>query len=454
MIKILLVDDEPSILSVLTTLLRKQDYDVKPLSEGAEAVEVVKDEKFDLVLTDIRMSPVDGLQVLKAMQEVQPQTPVILLTGFGSVKTAVDAMKGGAFDYVTKPFKVDELLMTVKRALEYHNVMLENTVLRNQLEAKYRLDNIVATSESMRKVCDMVERIAPSNATVLVMGESGTGKELIAKAIHSYSNRRDKEFIAVNCAAMPEPLLESEMFGHVKGSFTGASADKKGLFEAADGGTIFLDEISSMPLSIQAKFLRVLQDKQIRRVGGTQSQEVDVRVIAASNESLEEKIKTDQFREDLYYRISVIPIVIEPLRKRPDDILPLVSYFIQREKKQGGETPGMDKLAQLTLEHYDWPGNVRELENAIRHAMAFATDNTIRREDLPAKIIDATKDVENADAVGKRIDGERGRSLKAFLKHKEREYVIDILESMGGDKQKAADKLNISVQTLNRKIQA
>jgi len=451
-VKILLVDDEPSILSVLTTLLRKQDYEVKPVNKGEEALEIIKDDKFDLLLTDIRMSPVDGLQLLKSMQDIQPQTPVILITGYGSVQTAVEAMKGGAFDYVTKPFKVDELLLTVKLVLESHNVMLENTVLKNQLEAKYRLDNIVATSESMRKVCDMVERIAPSNATVLVRGESGTGKELIAKAIHSYSNRRDKPFIPVNCAAMPEPLLESEMFGHVKGSFTGASADKKGLFEAAEGGTIFLDEIGSMPLSIQAKFLRVLQDKQIRRVGGTESVEVDVRVIAASNESIEKKIENETFREDLYYRISVIPIVIDPLRKRREDILPLVSYFIQQEKKDGEETPTIDAKAQKTLEIYDWPGNVRELENAIRHAIAFASDNNISRNDLPTKIVEATKSVEQ-ESSPKGLEGERGKSLKAFLRNKEKEYIEGVIENLDGDKEKAAKTLNISMTALQRKLE-
>ena len=453
MVRILLVDDEISILNVLTTLLRKQDYEVEPVSSGTVALEKIKAEKFDMLLTDIRMSPVDGLELLRSMCEFQPQAPVILLTGYGSAQTAVDAMKGGAFDYVTKPFKVDELLLTVKRALEYHNVMLENTVLRNQLDAKYRLDNIVATSDSMRKVCDMVERIAPTVATVLVMGESGTGKELIAKAIHSYSNRRDEAFIPVNCAAMPEPLLESEMFGHVKGAFTGASADKMGLFEAADGGTIFLDEIGSMPMSIQAKFLRVLQDKEIRRVGGTKSIKVDVRIVAASNESLEGMIEKGTFREDLYYRISVIPIVIEPLRKRRKDILPLVSYFIQQEKKPGSETPRMGMHAQRTFESYNWPGNVRELENAVRHALAFSSDNKITRDNLPVKIINATEDVGSENDADKMIEKSRWKSLKAFLRHKEKEYVSNIIEKMGGDKEKAAAALNISMATLYRKLE-
>jgi DNA-binding NtrC family response regulator len=434
-------------------LLRKQDYEVEPVSSGTVALEKIKAEKFDMLLTDIRMSPVDGLELLRSMCEFQPQAPVILLTGYGSAQTAVDAMKGGAFDYVTKPFKVDELLLTVKRALEYHNVMLENTVLRNQLDAKYRLDNIVATSDSMRKVCDMVERIAPTVATVLVMGESGTGKELIAKAIHSYSNRRDEAFIPVNCAAMPEPLLESEMFGHVKGAFTGASADKMGLFEAADGGTIFLDEIGSMPMSIQAKFLRVLQDKEIRRVGGTKSIKVDVRIVAASNESLEGMIEKGTFREDLYYRISVIPIVIEPLRKRRKDILPLVSYFIQQEKKPGSETPRMGMHAQRTFESYNWPGNVRELENAVRHALAFSSDNKITRDNLPVKIINATEDVGSENDADKMIEKSRWKSLKAFLRHKEKEYVSNIIEKMGGDKEKAAAALNISMATLYRKLE-
>ncbi len=451
MSRILVVDDEPSILNVLATLLRKQGHEVVPSGGGEGAIELVRKESFDLMLSDIKMEPVNGLELLRAMRDANPGTSVILLTGYGSIKTAVEAMKGGAFDYVTKPFKVDELLLTVDRALRYHDVMNENVQLKEQLEGRYRLENIVAQSASMRKVCDMIERVAPTDATALIIGESGTGKELVAKAIHAYSKRKGKPFVPVNCAAMPEPLLESEMFGHVKGAFTGASAQKEGLFEAAAGGTIFLDEIGAMPLSIQAKFLRVLQDKHIRKVGGTESYPIDVRVIAATNEPLERKIDKDEFREDLYYRISVIPITIAPLRDRREDILPLVSVFVHNESRAESEKIGIDQAAQQVLEAYDWPGNVRELENAVRHALTFAKDNRIRREDLPAKVLDAVGHL-GADAAQREAEDFRGKSLKAFLRSKEREYVKAVIGKMDGDKAKAAEALNISLATLYRKL--
>ncbi len=451
--RLLIVDDEPSILNVLATLLRKQGYEVVPEGNSEIAVNLIKQEKFDLMLTDIKMPKVNGLQLLAEMTKHHPQTAVILLTGYGSVQTAVEAMKGGAFDYITKPFKVDELLMTVKRAMDYHNVVEENVDLKAKLESRFRLDNIVAVSDSMRKVCEMVEQVAPTDATVLIVGESGTGKELVAKAIHTSSRRKDKKFIAVNCAAMPEPLLESEMFGHVKGAFTGASVDKTGLFEAANSGTMFLDEIGAMPQSIQAKFLRVLQDKQIRKVGGTDSTTVDVRVVAATNEPLENKIKLNEFREDLYYRLSVIPIEIPPLRHRRDDILELASFFIQRIQQEKNETelPIIEADARNILEAYDWPGNVRELENAIRHAATFAQNNIIRKENLPAKILSAVGNV-TVSSTKTQVEDFRGKSLKAFLRAKEKEYLSAVIGNMSGDKEKAAKALKISLATLYRKL--
>jgi len=447
----LLVDDEPSILNVLTALLRKQGYEVTPAGSGEKAMEFIREERFDLMLTDIRMDKISGLDLLREMRQRYPGTAIIILTGMGSVETAVEAMRGGAFDYVTKPFKVDELVLTIQRALEYHNVMEENVVLKAQLESRYRMGDMVAVSPGMRKVCDMIEKVAPTDVTVLVTGESGTGKDLVAKAIHTYSLRKDNKYIPVNCAAMPEPLLESEMFGHVKGAFTGASSDKVGLFEAAHGGTIFLDEIGSMPLSIQAKFLRVLQDKQIRRVGGTTTHKVDVRVVVATNEPLEKKIEEGKFREDLYYRISVIPITIDPLRKRREDILPMMAYFIERERGKENH-PRLDSAAQRALMMYDWPGNVRELENAMHHALAFSKDNLITFEVLPERIQRAVE--RSAAASGLKGEGEgfRGQSLKAFLRKKEQDYVLMVINNMGGDKEKAARALNVSLATLYRKI--
>ena len=405
------------------------------------------------MITDIRMSPVDGMQLLKQSRRERAGAAVIMLTAYGSVETAVEAMKEGAFDYVTKPFKVDELLITVKRALEYINIVAENVSLKQQLESRYQFENIVADSPAMRSVCEMIERVAPTDTTVLVLGESGTGKELVAKAIHAYSLRKTKTFVPINCAAMPEALLESELFGHVKGAFTGATSNKEGLFEAANGGTIFLDEVGSMPLSLQGKLLRVLQEREIRPVGGIQTTSVDVRVLAATNDDLEEKIKNNEFREDLFYRLSVIPITISPLRERREDILPLAYHIIRSTVGENGTPPEMDAESQLVLERYAWPGNVRELENAVRHAMTFGSDGRITRAELPARIVESISEGDlSGDLAGIVNDEYRGKSLKAFLRQKEKEYLEMVLEMMDGDKEAAAKSLKISLATLYRKL--
>jgi DNA-binding NtrC family response regulator len=393
------------------------------------------------------------MQLLKQARREKPGSAVIMLTAYGSVETAVEAMKEGAFDYVTKPFKVDELLITVKRALEYINIVAENASLRAQLETRYHFENIVAESPAMRSVCEMIERVAPTDTTILILGESGTGKELVAKAVHAYSLRKTKAFVPINCAAMPEPLLESELFGHVKGAFTGATSNKEGLFEAANGGTIFLDEIGSMPLNLQGKLLRVLQELEIRKVGGTQTISVDVRVLAATNDELEEQIRQGVFREDLFYRLSVIPIEIKPLRDRREDILPLVYHIMRSTVGQNGTLPELDGESQLILERYAWPGNVRELENAVRHAMTFGSEGSITKSELPARIVQAMADGDMT--VERRSDSAeeyRGKSLKAFLRHKEKEYLQMVLDLMEGDKDKAAKALKISLATLYRKL--
>jgi DNA-binding NtrC family response regulator len=452
MARILLVDDEPSILSVLSTLLKAEGHEVVPALGGDKAEVILKDQEFDLMISDIRMSPVDGMQLLTMAHREYPRMAVIMITAYGSVETAVEAMKQGAFDYVTKPFKVDELLITVQRALEYNSALAENVNLKAKLEARYHFENIIAESPAMRKVCEMIERVAPTDATVLIQGESGTGKELVAKAIHAYSKRKKKPFVPINCAAMPEPLLESEMFGHVKGAFTGASTNKEGLFEAANGGTIFLDEIGSMPASIQGKLLRVLQEKEIRQVGGTKTISVDVRVLAATNERLESLMEEGTFREDLYYRLSVIPIEIAPLRERREDILPLVYHVMRDEVGEGRELPELDPSAQMIVEQYDWPGNVRELENALRHACTFAKEGKIRREDLPAKIVNAVDTGGTLPTGTLSPDQYRGKSLKGFLRSKEKEYLSQVLSYMDGDKEAAAKALKISLATLYRKL--
>ena len=453
MSRIVLVDDEPSILSVLTTLLKAEGHDVLSCRGGEKAQEMIRNEVFDLMISDIRMSPIDGMQLLKQARREKPGSAVIMLTAYGSVETAVEAMKEGAFDYVTKPFKVDELLITVKRALEYINIVAENVSLKAQLESRYHFENIVAESPAMRSVCEMIERVAPTDTTVLVLGESGTGKELVAKAIHSYSLRKTKPFVPINCAAMPEPLLESELFGHVKGAFTGATSNKEGLFEAANGGTIFLDEIGSMPINLQGKLLRVLQEREIRKVGGTQTVSVDVRVLAATNDKLEEQLKKGAFREDLFYRLSVIPIEIKPLRDRREDILPLVYHIMRSTVGQNGQLPELDAEVQLVIERYNWPGNVRELENAVRHALTFGTDGKITKNELPARIVEAIADGEvNLDPRQESAEEYRGKSLKAFLRQKEKEYLQMVLDLLDGDKEQAAKSLKISLATLYRKL--
>jgi two-component system, NtrC family, response regulator PilR len=451
MSRILLVDDEPSILSVLSTLMRSQGFEVVPVLGGDKAKDILTSEQFDLMISDIRMSPVDGIELLKYAKSVKPGMSAIMITAYASVETAVEAMKLGAFDYVTKPFKVDELLITVQRALEYRRAISENEELKAQIHASYGFENMVAESADMRKICDMVKRVAPTDQTVLIGGESGTGKEVIAKAIHANSVRKKKPFVPINCAALPEQLLESELFGHVKGSFTGASGDKEGLFETADGGTIFLDEIGSMPKSLQGKLLRVLQEREVRKVGGTKTRKIDVRVIAASNEDMDAMIANGEFREDLFYRLSVIPIHLSPLRDRKEDILPLVYHFMRQTYQTAEEIPTIDTSAQVVLENYAWPGNVRELENAVKHACIFAKAGKVVADDLPVKIrgsVTAGSDAARDDSN----DGIMGKSLKAFLRQKEAQYIATVISYHSGDKESAAKALKISLATLYRKL--
>jgi len=450
MARILLIDDEPSILSVLCTILRAEDYEVTSVQDGEKAIELLNNEDFDLMISDLRMSPVNGMDLLRLANKEKPGMSVIMLTAYGSLETAIEALKLGAFDYVTKPFKVDELLITVQRALAYNSAMTENISLKKQLETRYEFDNIIAESPAMKNVCEMIRRVAPTDTTVLIYGPSGTGKELIAKAIHAHSLRKKNNFLPVNCAALPEPLLESEMFGHIKGSFTGASSDKKGLFEAANGGTIFLDEIGAMPLSIQGKLLRVLQEKEVRRVGSNKTIKVNARVVAATNVPLEKLIEEGTFREDLYYRLSVIPIEISELKERQEDILPLVYHIIKNETADGSELPTIDNEVCTIFETYSWPGNVRELENAIKHAITFAKDSRITVAEIPPRITSKAK----SDSEGKPQIAFNGKckSLKGFLRDQEKRYLEQVLELYNGNKEEAAKTLKISLATLYRKL--
>ncbi len=454
MLRILIVDDEPTILNLLNKILVGQGYDTTPASNGEKALQLLQTETFNLMISDINMTPINGMELLRKAAESWPDMGVVMLTAYGTVATAVEAMKKGAFDYITKPFKLDELVLTVQRALEYHNAITENKSLKARLEYKEQLDGIVAESRGMRTVCQMIERVAPTSTTVLIYGESGTGKELVARALHHYSPRRDATFMAINCAALPAQLMESEMFGYVKGAFTGANATKTGLFETAHGGTLFLDEISAMPIEIQSKLLRVLQDKKIRKVGGSDHTEVDVRIIAASNEKLESLIEQGKFREDLYYRLSVISIDIPPLRSRPEDILPLVDHIMRRELGPGAELPLIDHETQNILDNYNWPGNVRELENSIQHALTFAQQGTITKDTLPAKIVNTVEEGLKSGVIASRHDQFKGKSLKAFLHDKEKEFLQRTIENLNGDKEKAASELGISLATLYRKLPA
>lgn len=452
MSKILIVDDEPRILLLMSSLLKANGYTVETARDGESALSVLRanagnEGGVDIVVTDLRMSPMDGLTLFKHIRELAPAMPVILLTAYATVETAIDAMKSGVFDYLTKPFKIDDMLACLKRAEE----KLRRAQTVDDVPLRYRFEHFIAESPAMRHVCDMIAKVAPTAATVLINGESGTGKEVVAKTIHQNSTRAGRPLVAVNCAAIPEQLLESELFGHVKGSFTGAVADKIGLFEAANGGTLFLDEISSMPLMLQGKLLRALQEREIRRVGGIDDIPVDVRVIAASNTNLEEAVVKGEFRSDLYYRFAVITLDIPPLRQRVEDIVPLVRHFIRRELGEAESLPEIAPDARAALEAYDWPGNVRELENAIRHALTFrAAGANITGDLLPPKIVEhRPAAVNGARPAG---DDDAASSLKNFLKRKEREYIEQILNANGGDKGKAAETLKVNLSTLYRKL--
>ena len=451
MTKILIVDDEPRILLLMKSLLKANGFEVETAKDGPAALEIVKGGEIQIVVTDLRMSPMDGMSLFKEIKAQDPSIPVILLTAYASVETAIEAMKSGIFDYLTKPFKVDEMIACLKRAEEKiaKNSAAATTSASEPL--RYRFENFIASSPAMNEVCETIAKVAPTAATVLINGESGTGKEVIARAIHKSSTRANRPWVAVNCAAIPENLLESEMFGHVKGAFTGAVTDKEGLFEAANGGTLFLDEISSMPLILQGKLLRALQEKEIRRVGGTKDIPVDVRVIAASNANLEEAVVKGTFRSDLFYRFAVITIDIPPLRKRPEDILPLARHFIAEEVGKGKPLPKITDEAAKVLLDYNWPGNVRELENCIKHALTFAQGKDITVGELPTRVTDHKPSADTLAGAAS-ADGADSASLKSFLKQKEKEYIGQILNASGGDKEKAAETLKVNLSTLYRKL--
>lgn len=452
MTKILIVDDEARILLLLQSLLKANGYEAATAKDGLQALELLKRDTFDLVISDLRMAPMDGMTLFREIKTLFPALPVILLTAYASVETAIEAMKSGAFDYLTKPFKVDEMLATIRRAEEHLKSNSSAVVADPNAPLRYQFENLIATNSAMLQVCEMIQRVAPTIATVLINGESGTGKEVIARCIHNTSLRKDKPWVAINCAALPENLLESELFGHVKGAFTGAVVEKEGLFETANGGTLFLDEISSLPLMLQGKLLRVLQEKEIRRVGGTKNIPIDVRVIAASNTNLEQMVVQGLFRADLYYRFAVITLDIPPLRDRPEDILPLAIHFIKAETIDFKRQPTLSQEAADILVAYKWPGNVRELENAIKHAVTFLQDEVITLDLLPPRILSRAQEAKTQSAAAAVSASGSNTSLKGFLKLKEKEYLEQILSSTHGDKEKAAQTLQVSLATLYRKL--
>src|SRR6266513_1625394 len=436
MAKIIIIDDEPAMVEVIVTLCREKGHEVFPFNAAPKAVEQLDSIQPQIVITDIKMETMSGFDVLRHVREHHRQTSVILITAYASVDTAVEAMKMGATNYVLKPFKIDELQTRIQKALDYQAAVRENTYLRKELKNRYRFENIIGTSRKMQHVYNLINKVADTDSTVLIVGESGTGKELVARGLHFNSNRQHHPFVAINCSALPENLLESELFGHKKGAFTGAVSDKRGLFEEANLGTIFLDEVNSMATSLQTKLLRVLQEREVRRVGDNKSVPVNVRVVGATNEPLQPKIRDGSFREDLYYRLAVIPVEIPPLRDRLEDVPLLVKHFLQKQANQtGGESKKIDPQAVDLLCRYDYPGNVRELENAIERACALCENDAIMPGDLPPNIV-AEAQGEKSEKVAASMPV--GQSLDDFVQQQERSYIEATLQHCQGSREKAA----------------
>jgi len=444
--RILVVDDEKVQLEMLEGFLVKQGYDATSAEEGRKALEKFKHGSFDLVLTDYRMPGMDGIQLLREVRGLQPEAVVVIMTAYGTVGTAVAAMKEGATDYLTKPIDLDELLLLIQRVEREAVLGQENRDLKEQLREKFKVDFIVSASRQMEEALNLVGRVSRSSATILILGESGTGKELIARAIHYSSPRADKPFVKVNCAALPENLLESELFGHEKGAFTGAVARRIGRFELADLGSIFLDEIGDLSPSLQMKLLRVLQEKEFERVGSNQTIRSDVRVIAATNRNLEETIRKGTFREDLYYRLNVVTISLPPLRERKEDIPLLVEHFLEKHNRENKKNvTSLSKEARDLLRHYDYPGNVRELENIVERAVVLCRGDALTTQDLPLNLREG-----KAEAV---LERDRGtQSLPDTLEEIERQLIVKALERNGGVQTKAAEEMGISERVLRYKM--
>jgi two-component system response regulator PilR (NtrC family) len=442
--RILVVDDERSMRELLSIVLRREGYDVATAENGAAALAVLERERVDLLISDIRMPDMSGVDVLRTAKQIDQDIIGIVITAFASTESAVEALRMGAYDYVTKPFAVDELKIVVRNALERRQLRDENVLLKRTLQSAHRFSNIVGQSRSMLAVFRLIETVAPTNSTILVTGESGTGKELVARALHFNSLRRNHPFVAVNCGAMPEALLESELFGHMKGAFTGAAANKKGLVEVAEQGTIFLDEIGEMSPMMQVKLLRVLQERRFRRVGGVEELTADIRVIAATNRDLGRLVADGRFREDLYYRINVIAVPLPPLRDRSEDIPLLANHFLAKYAEQMGKRlTGIAGETMSCLQAYHWPGNVRELENVIERAAALEPTPMVLSGSLPASVLENAPPVRPSAVIP-----ESGFDLEEHVQQVEREFIAQALRKTGGVQVKAADLLGMSFRSF------
>ena len=448
-IKILVIDDDDLGREALAKLLRSSGYEVTSAATGESALDFIEREHYQVIVSDLFLPDKSGLDILQNVQKISPSTEVIVVTGHASAQTAVRAMKEGAFDYITKPIDFDELKIVISKALEKQKLLSENMYLRRQLQGRFEFNNIIGTSPAMNLVFERMSRIVKSDSSVLVTGESGTGKELVARALHYNGTRRDRPFIAVNCSAIPEALLESELFGHVRGAFTGAVKDKPGKFETANHGTIFLDEIGTLSLHLQVKLLRVLQEHEVERVGSNKTVKLHVRVISATNSELENMVKCGIFREDLYYRLNVIPLHLPPLRERQQDIVYLTAFFLEKQCRLMGRAPcSISKQALEALELYSWPGNVRELENLIERMIVLTDATVITLDDIPAKIVGE----KSADEALSFTMPSNGVDLVETMSRIEQSLIRQALESAGGVKAKAAALLGINRTTLVEKI--
>jgi DNA-binding NtrC family response regulator len=436
--RILIADDEEIMRDALSDLLSPESYEVDLAENGLQALEMIRAKEYGVMLLDLMMPEMDGFQVLEELKKIENSPIAVVLTAFGSIERAVKATKLGAYDFITKPFKIDELLLSVKNAMELHHLVEENRRLKNSLRERYSFQNMIGKGAGMQQVYDLISQVAPRRSTVLVQGESGTGKELVAKAIHAASGRADCPFIAINCGNIPSDLLESELFGHVRGAYTGAMNAKKGLFEAADGGTLFLDEVATISMEIQAKLLRVIQEREFRRLGGLENVKVDVRIIAATNVDLQTAVRQGTFRDDLYYRLNVIVIKIPPLRERTEDIPLLSEHFIKKysDENQRGNLV-LEPSAMKILMDYEWPGNVRELENVIERAVVLSPGKTIVADLFPKSIT-----MLSAESA----------SLKERVGNFEKSIIVAALKKTDGNQKKAAQLLAVNATTLSEKL--